>query len=149
MDVLAMDSFVKDLSDSNFEVAKIIPKKFHYGIILSGDLRYLIKDFREYMRSIRIESFSKQLKHDKQDMKVSLLITVTLQECCFVHLAYPEVLVITWKTLSRAPTNARKTSNIIEPTFWVHLNTMLGIAWGIVGIIVDVGSYLVEGTNCC
>jgi len=62
IDVLTLDTFKKDLNDSVFEVAKIIPRKFHYGIILTGDARHLLKDLKEYLRSISITSLPKQQK---------------------------------------------------------------------------------------
>ena len=60
VDVLTVDPFIMALNDSNFEVAKIIPHKFYFGIILTGDAKYLVKYFEEYLKSVSIESLSKQ-----------------------------------------------------------------------------------------
>ena len=62
-----------DLNDSDFEVAKIIPNKFYYGIILTGDARILVRHFEQYLTSISIESLSKQSQLTVQEKKVSVL----------------------------------------------------------------------------
>ena len=64
---------MKDLNDSDFEVAKIIPNKFYYGIILTGDARILVRHFEQYLTSISIESLSKQSQLTVQEKKVSVL----------------------------------------------------------------------------
>ena len=78
IDVLTLDTFKKDLNDSVFEVAKIIPRKFHYGIILTGDARHLLKDLKEYLRSISITSLPKQQKLIFPAKEVSVLIPVCI-----------------------------------------------------------------------
>ena len=55
-----MDPFIKALNNSNFQVAKIIPQKFYFGITLTGDAKYLVKYFEEYIKSISIESLARQ-----------------------------------------------------------------------------------------
>lgn len=55
-----VDPFIKALNNSNFQVAKIIPKKFYFGITLTGDAKYLAKYFEEYIKSISIESLAEQ-----------------------------------------------------------------------------------------
>ena len=70
---------MKDLNDSNFEVAKIIPNKFYYGIILTGDARILVRHFEEYLKSISIESLSRQPQLTVQEKKVSVLQVSNLQ----------------------------------------------------------------------
>ena len=70
---------MKDLNDSNFEVAKIIPNKFYYGIILTGDARILVRHFEQYLKSISIESLSRQPQLTVQEKKVSVLQASNLQ----------------------------------------------------------------------
>ena len=48
-DVFTVNSLIKDLSDSEFEVSKTVSKSFHYGIELKGEARHLLKDFQEYL----------------------------------------------------------------------------------------------------
>lgn len=50
-----MDSFKKELNDSDFEVVKVLPNTFHYGIILTGDARNLSKYFKEYLVNNPVE----------------------------------------------------------------------------------------------
>ena len=50
-----MDSFKKELNDSDFEVVKVLPNTFHYGIILTGDARNLSKYFKEYLVNKPVE----------------------------------------------------------------------------------------------
>lgn len=52
---LTVDSFKKELNNSEFEVAKILPNTFHYGIILTGDARNLSKYFKEYLVNHPVE----------------------------------------------------------------------------------------------
>ena len=70
---------MKDLNDSNFQVAKIIPNKFYYGIILTGDARILVRHFEQYLKSILIESLSRQPQLTVQEKKVSVLQASNLQ----------------------------------------------------------------------
>ena len=70
---------MKDLNDSNFQVAKIIPNKFYYGIILTGDARILVRHFEQYLKSISIESLSRQPQLTVQEKKVSVLQASNLQ----------------------------------------------------------------------
>ena len=72
-----MDPFIKELDDSEFEVAKTLPSRLYYGIILTGDARYLLKDFKEYLASIPIEKLSKQMKRETQ---------VTISVISFIHI---------------------------------------------------------------
>ena len=44
-----MNSLIKDLNDSQFEVSKTVSRSFHYGIELTGEARHLLKDFKEYL----------------------------------------------------------------------------------------------------
>ena len=44
-----MNSLIKDLNDSQFEVSKTVSRSFHYGIELTGEARHLFKDFKEYL----------------------------------------------------------------------------------------------------
>ncbi|XP_074634158.1 uncharacterized protein LOC141892721 isoform X1 [Acropora palmata] len=60
IDVLTVDPFIKALNNSNFQVAKIIPKKFYFGITLTGEAKYLAKYFEKYIKSISIESLAEQ-----------------------------------------------------------------------------------------
>jgi len=50
-----VDSFKKELNDSDFEVVKVLPNTFHYGIILTGDARNLSKYFEEYLVNHPVE----------------------------------------------------------------------------------------------
>ena len=50
-----MDSFKKELNNSEFEVVKVLPNTFHYGIILTGDARNLSKYFKEYLVNHPVE----------------------------------------------------------------------------------------------
>lgn len=45
-----MNALIKDLNDSAFEVSKTVSKPFYYGIELTGEARYLLKDFEEYLK---------------------------------------------------------------------------------------------------
>ena len=49
-DVFTVNSLIKDLNDSEFEVSKTVSKSFYYGIELTGEARHLLKDFQEYLR---------------------------------------------------------------------------------------------------
>ncbi|XP_073256620.1 uncharacterized protein [Porites lutea] len=55
IDILTVDSFKKELNDSDFEVVKVLPNTFHYGIILTGDARNLSKYFKEYLVNHPVE----------------------------------------------------------------------------------------------
>lgn len=44
-----MNSLIKDLNDSEFDVSKTVSRSFHYGIQLTGEARHLLKDFKEYL----------------------------------------------------------------------------------------------------
>ena len=81
IDVLTVDHLMKDLNNSDFEVAKVIPNKFYYGIILTGDARILVKHFEEYLTSVSIESLSKQPQLSAQENEVSVLNINKLQMC--------------------------------------------------------------------
>lgn len=48
-DVFTVNSLIKDLNDSEFEVSKTVSRSFHYGIELTGEARHLLKDFKEYL----------------------------------------------------------------------------------------------------
>ena len=45
-----MNSLIKDLNDSEFEVSKTVSKSFHYGIELTGETKHLLKDFQDYLK---------------------------------------------------------------------------------------------------
>lgn len=49
-DIFTVNSLIKDLNDSDFQVSKTVSKSFHYGIELTGEARHLLKDFQEYLR---------------------------------------------------------------------------------------------------
>lgn len=55
IDILTVDSFKKELNNSDFEVVKVLPNTFHYGIILTGDARNLSKYFEEYLVNHPVE----------------------------------------------------------------------------------------------
>jgi len=48
-DVFTVNSLIKDLNDSEFDVSKTVSRSFHYGIQLTGEARHLLKDFKEYL----------------------------------------------------------------------------------------------------
>ena len=52
-----MNSLIKDLNDSEFEVSKTVSKSFHYGIELTGEARHLFKDFQEYLKQNPVLAF--------------------------------------------------------------------------------------------
>ena len=55
IDTLTVDSLKRELNDSDFEVVKVLPNTFHYGIILTGDARNLSKYFKEYLVNHPVE----------------------------------------------------------------------------------------------
>ncbi|XP_078380263.1 uncharacterized protein LOC144663223 [Oculina patagonica] len=56
-DVFTVNALIKDLNDSVFEVSKTVSKPFSYGIELTGEARYLLKDFEEYLREKPFAAF--------------------------------------------------------------------------------------------
>ncbi|KAJ7376073.1 hypothetical protein OS493_037078 [Desmophyllum pertusum] len=62
IDVLTLDSLIKDLDDSEYEVSKTVPNTFYYGIGLTGEARHFLKDFEEYLTKISIENRLQQSK---------------------------------------------------------------------------------------
>ena len=55
-DVISADSLIRDLDDPDFEVYKIVPNRFYYGIELIGEARHFLRDFEEYLKTISIEN---------------------------------------------------------------------------------------------
>ena len=80
--MLTVDSFKKELDDSEFEVVKILPTQFYYGIILTGDARNLSNNFKEYLVMYPIEFILQdkkvRIERSKNQKCFSYLIVDTL-----------------------------------------------------------------------
>ena len=69
-----MNSLIKDLNDSDFEISKTVSKPFYYGIELTGEARNLLKDLKKYLAQ-------KSLAAIRQDSSsIDATPTVTVQE---------------------------------------------------------------------